>query len=155
MNNPDAITVNGLEFQIQQRFDFLPGFLRNTGGVFNYTRVRSGGANGTKLYNVANDTYNIIGYYEDRTVQMRVAYNHASDIELAGGSTFTGSASRVRPRGQLDFSGALKPSKWLELRLEIYNITNSRREEYEGDPRLNRVADFDGRTGSLSVTVKF
>ncbi len=155
VNNPDAINVNGLEFQIQQRFDFLPGFLRNTGGVFNYTRVRSGGANGTKLYNVANDTYNIIGYYEDRVVQLRMAYNHASEIELAGGSTFTGSASRVRPRGQLDFSGALKPSKWLELRLEVYNITNSRREEYEGDPRLNRVADFDGRTGALSVTVKF
>lgn len=155
VNNPDAITVNGLEFQIQQRFDFLPGFLANTGGVFNYTRVRSSGANGTKLYNVANDTYNIIGYYEDRTIQLRVAYNHASDIELAGGSTFTGSASRVRPRGQLDFSGALKPSKWLEIRLEVFNITNSRREEYEGDPRLNRVADFDGRTGAASVTVKF
>jgi TonB-dependent receptor len=155
VNNPDAITVNGLEFQVQQRFDFLPGFLANTGGVFNYTRVRSGGANGTKLYNVANDTYNIIGYYEDKTLQLRLAYNHASDIELAGGSTFTGSASRVRPRGQLDFSGAITPSPWLEFRFELYNITNSRREEYEGDPRLNRVADFDGRTGSISLTVKF
>lgn len=155
VNNPAAIDVNGLEFQVQQRFDFLPGFLRNTGGVFNYTRVRSGGANGTRLYNVANDTYNIIGYYEDRNLQLRLAYNHASEIELAGGSTFTGSASRVRPRGQLDFSGAIKPTGWLEFRFELYNITNSRREEYEGDPRLNRVADFDGRTGSVSITAKF
>ena len=155
VNNPAAINVNGLEFQIQQRFDFLPGFLANTGGVFNYTRVRSGGANGTRLYNVANDTYNIIGYYEDRNVQLRLAYNHASEIELAGGSTFTGSASRVRPRGQLDFSGALRPSKWLEFRVEVYNITNSRREEFEGDPRLNRVADFDGRTGAVSLTASF
>jgi len=155
VNNPAKITVNGFEFQIQQRFDFLPGLLSNTGGVFNYTRVRSGGDNGTKLFNVANDTYNLIGYYEDRNIQMRLAYNHASEIELQGGSTFTGSASKVRPRGQLDFSGALKPTKWLEFRFEIYNITNSRREEYEGDPRLNRVADFDGRTVSVGVTAKF
>lgn len=155
VNNPAKINVNGFEFQIQQRFDFLPGILRNTGGVFNYTRVRSSGDNNTKLYNVANDTYNIIGYYEDSNFQLRVAYNHASAIELEGGSTFSGSASRVRPRGQLDFSGAVSPTDWLEFRLEVYNITNSRREEYEGDPRLNRVADFDGRTASLSVTAKF
>lgn len=155
VNNPAAINVNGLEFQIQQRFDFLPGFLRNTGGVFNYTRVRSGGANNTRLYNVANDTYNLIGYYEDRNLQLRLAYNHASEIELQGGTTFSGSASRVRPRGQLDFSGALKPSDWLEFRFELFNITNSRREEYEGDPRLARVADFDGRTASISLTAQF
>lgn len=155
INNPNKIKVNGLEFQVQQRFDFLPGLLSNTGGIFNYTRVRSSGEGGTQLYNVANDIYNVIAYYEDSHFQARVAYNHASKIRLEGGGTFTGSSSLVRPRGQLDLSMAYKPVKWAEVRLELYNLTNSRREEYEGSTKLNRVADFDGRTGSLGVTVIF
>ncbi len=155
VNNPNKIYVNGLEFQIQQRFDFLPGFLRNTGGVFNYTRVRSSGDGGARLYDVAGDTYNIIGYYQDRIFQARLAYNHASEITLEGGSTFSGSSSMVRPRGQLDFSTAISPAPWFEFRVELYNLTNSRREEYEGFTAYNRVADFDGRTASVGVTVKF
>lgn len=155
VNSPTVLKVNGLEFQIQQAFDFLPGFLRNTGGIFNYTRVRSKSASGMKLYNVAGDTYNIIGYYEDDVFQARLAYNHASAIALEGSGTFTGSSSMVRPRGQLDLSMAVKPAPAFEVRLELYNLTNSRREEYEGFSEYNRVADFDGRTGSLGVTVKF
>lgn len=155
VNNPNKINVHGLEFQIQQKFDFLPGFLGNTGGIFNYTRVRSNGAGGAKLYDVAGDTYNLIGYYEDSVFQARVAYNHASTIQLEGGSTFSGSSSLVRPRGQLDLSMAVKPTANFELRLELYNLTNSRREEYEGFTQYNRVADFDGRTGSIGATVRF
>lgn len=155
INNPNKLYVNGLEFQAQQRFDFLPGFLRNTGGVFNYTRVRSSGVGGARLFDVAGDTYNLIGYYEDRVFQARLAYNHASAIRLEGGSSFSGSSSLVRPRGQLDFSMAVKPRPWIEFRMELYNLTNSRREEYEGFTAYNRVADFDGRTGSIGVTVTF
>lgn len=155
VNNPNKITVNGLEFQIQQQFDFLPGLLRNTGGIFNYTRVRSSGPDGAQLYDVAGDTYNLIGYYEDKIFEARLAYNHASEITLQGGTTFTGSSSLVRPRGQLDLSMAVKPLRGVEFRLELYNLTNSRREEYEGFAAYNRVADFDGRTGSLGVTVSF
>jgi TonB-dependent receptor len=155
INNPNKITVNGLEFQAQQQFDFLPGPLRNTGGIFNYTRVRSSGPGGAQLYDVAGDTYNLIGYYEDKVFQVRLAYNHASEIRLQGGSTFAGSSSLVRPRGQLDLSTAVKPLRGVEFRLELYNLTNSRREEYEGFEAYNRVADFDGRTGSFGVTVTF
>lgn len=155
INDPNAITVEGFEFQVQQDFSFLPGLGKNFGMVFNATKVTSSGANGSKLYGVADSTYNLIGYYEDDKWQARLAYNYASDILLEGGSTFTGSSSRVRPRGQLDFSGAYTPNGTTEVRLEVYNITNSRREEYEGVEAFNRVADYDGITYSLSVTKKF
>ncbi len=109
VNNPNKITVNGLEFQVQQRFDFLPGPLRNTGGIFNYTRVRSSGPGGAQSYDVAGDTYNLIGYYEDRIFEARLAYNHASEIRAAGRfdlyrQQFAGPAAR--PARLLDGAGA-------------------------------------------------
>ena len=154
-NNPDTINVTGFEGQIQQRLDFLPGLLKNTGFVLNYTRVRSGGDNDVQLFNVAEDTYNIIGYYEDDLLQARLAYNKQSEIELQGGSSFTGGSSRVAPRGQLDFTGAVKPMKGLELRFELFNITNSSRREYIGFEELLRVFEYDGRTYSMSATYRF
>ncbi|WAC48298.1 TonB-dependent receptor [Asticcacaulis sp. SL142] len=155
INDPNQLKVEGVEFQMQQDFSFLPGIWQNFGMVFNATKVTSSGSNGSKLYGVADHTYNLIGYYEDDRWQARLAYNYASEILLEGGSTFTGSSSRVSPRGQLDFSGAYTPTKTTELRLEVYNITNSRREEFEGVEAFNRVADYDGITYSLSVTKKF
>jgi TonB-dependent receptor len=154
-NNPNTINVRGIEAQIQQRFDFLPGFLRHTGGVINYTRVRSGGAGGTRLFNVAEDTYNIIGYYEHDWLQMRMAWNHQSEIQLQGGGSFTGGATRVAARGQLDFSGAIRPTKNFEVRFEAFNLNNSKRKEYVGVESIPRVYDYDGRTYSVSATLKF
>lgn len=155
VNDPNDIKVRGFEFQIQQDLSFLGGFWSHFGGIFNATKVTSSGANGSKLFGVADQTYNLIGYYDDGRFQARLAYNYASDILLEGGSTFTGSSSRVRSRGQLDFSTAYSPNNTWEIRFEAFNLTNSRREEYEGFEAFNRVADFDGRTYSASLTWKF
>ena len=155
INDPNDLEVEGFEFQIQQDLGFLSGFWSNFGGIFNATKVTSSGANGSKLFGVADQTFNVIAYYDDDRIQARLAYNYASDILLEGGSTFTGSSTRVRPRGQLDFSAAFSPNDDWELRFEAYNLTNSRREEYEGVEAFNRTADYDGRTYSLSLTSKF
>lgn len=154
-NNPDTINVTGFEAQIQQRLDFLPGLFKNTGFVANYTRVRSGGDNDVQLYNVAEDTFNIIGYYEDDLFQARLAYNNQSEIQQSGGSSFSGGATRVAPRDQLDFSGAIKPFDNFEVRFEVFNITNSARREYIQFEELIRVYEYDGRTYAMSVTHTF
>lgn len=155
VNNPDTIRVTGFEAQVLQNFDFLPGILGNTGISANYTRVRSGGDNDVQLFNVAEDTYNIIGYYEDDFFEARLAYNHQSEIQQQGGSSFTGGATIVAPRGQLDFSGAIKPMSGLEIRAEVFNITQSSRREYLGVEELFRLYEYDGRTYSLSATYRF
>ncbi|WP_197076212.1 TonB-dependent receptor [Aurantiacibacter marinus] len=154
-NNPDTINVTGFEAQIQQRLDFLPGPLENTGFVVNYTRVRSGGANDVQLFNVAEDTFNIIGYYEDDLFQARLAYNNQSEIQREGSGSFTGGSTLIAPRDQLDFSGAIKPARNFELRFEVFNITNSSRREYVGFEELLRVYEYDGRTYSMSATYRF
>jgi len=100
--------------------------------VLNYTRVRSGGDNDVELFNVAEDTYNLIGYYEDDFLEARLAYNRQSSIQRQGGSSFIGGNTIIAPRGQLDFSGAIKPMRGLEIRGEVFNITQSSRREFLG-----------------------
>ncbi|KLI64127.1 TonB-dependent receptor [Aurantiacibacter marinus] len=155
VNNPDTINVTGFEAQIQQSFDFLPGLLGNTGFVANYTRVRSGGDNDVQLFNVAEDTYNLIGYYEDELFQFRLAYNSQSEIQRQGGSSFLGGSTIIAPRDQLDFTGRIQPIKNVELRFEVFNITNTSRREYVGFEELFRLYEYDGRTYSVSTTVRF
>lgn len=155
LNNPNTIQVTGFEAQIQQRLDFLPGFLSNTGFVANYTRVRSGGDNDVRLFNVAEDTFNLVGYYEDRVFQARLAYNNQSQIQRQGNGSFTGGSTLIAPRDQLDFSGAIKPSRNFEVRFEVFNITNSSRREFIGFEELLRVYEYDGRTYSASATFRF
>jgi iron complex outermembrane recepter protein len=154
---PDTIPIDGFEFQIQQNLSFLPGFWKGFGGIFNATRVKTGEVNGRRFFNVADWTYNLIGYYEDALISARAAYNWQSEIQLTSSSTFNRGDRTVRPRGQLDISFAMRPakSKNFEIRLEGFNLTNSRREEYEVFEQLNRRADYDGRTYSLSMQYKF
>lgn len=154
-NNPDTINVTGFEAQIQQNLDFLPGPLANTGFVINYTRVRSGGDNNVQLFNVAEDTYNLIGYYEDDLFQARLAYNNQSEIQRQGGSSFVGGNTVIAPRDQLDFSGAIKPFRGFQIRFEVFNITQSSRQEFLGVEELFRLYEYDGRTYSVSTTMRF
>jgi iron complex outermembrane recepter protein len=154
---PGTIPIDGFEFQVQQDLSFLDGFWKGFGGIFNATKVKTGEVNGRRFFNVAEWTYNLIGYYEDELFSARAAYNWQSEIQLTSSSTFNRGERTVRPRGQLDLSLALRPakSKNFEIRLEGFNLTNSRREEYEVFEELNRRADYDGRTYSLSVQYKF
>lgn len=43
----------------------------------------------------------------------------------------------------------------LEIRVEACNLINELREEYEFAEALNRRADLDGRTDSVSLQYKF
>jgi len=85
----------------------------------------------------------------------RLAYNHQSSIQRQGGSSFIGGNTIIAPRGQLDFSGAIKPMRGLEIRGEVFNITQSSRREYLGVEELFRLYEYDGRTYSLSATYRF
>lgn len=154
-NNPKSATISGFEGQVQQTLDFLPGPLGKLGVIANFTKINSKGGDDVQLIRVADLTYNLIGYYEDKLFQARLAFNHQSEIELPNGGSFGGGARRVAPRGQLDFSGAIKPLKGLEVRFEVFNITESARREFLETEELFRNYQYDGRTFSLSTTYKF
>jgi len=159
VNQDRAVTLRGLEFNVQQSLDFLPGILRHLGGGFNYayTKISGTNANGTKatLPGVSKHNANVIGYYETDDYGIRLVYNMRSKYDLASAGTFTGAARSVKARGQLDLSASYNVTKNLTLSFDAYNLTNAIRQEYENDTRLARRVDYDGRTYTLTARATF
>ncbi|KQM65474.1 TonB-dependent receptor [Sphingomonas sp. Leaf17] len=159
VNQTSPITVRGLEVNVQQSLDFLPGALSHLGGGFNYafTDISGKTASGAQatLPGVSKHNANLIGYYETTDYGLRLVYNVRSKYDLASAGTFTGAARQVRSRGQLDMSASYNVNDRVSLSFDAYNLTNAIRVEYENDPRLIRRADYDGRTFTVTARSTF
>lgn len=158
-NQERPLRVTGLEFSLQQNLDFLPGFWRNFGGVINYSLTRIEGRNpdGSPaiLPGVSASSYNVIGYYETKRLGVRVVYNYRDEYILSGLNTFTGGTSRVKARGQIDSSVAFAVNERVNLAVDIYNLTNARRTQYQNIEQVPRANDYDGRAITVSVRGAF
>jgi TonB-dependent receptor len=158
-NQDKPIKVDGVEVSIQQNFDFLPGFWKNFGGVFNYSYAKISGtyADGTKaiLPGVSKNAFNVIGFYETAKYGARIVYNYRDEYILAGGNTFTGGASRVKARGQLDASLSYTLNDRFSLSFDAYNMTDQRRTQYQNVETMPRANDYDGRTYTLTLRGSF
>ncbi len=84
LQNGSNASVEGVELSYQQSFDFLPGFLADTGATLNYTyspSKREGvvfAADGKDVpFNAtAEDQANMVLWYSGRTLEFRVAANY-------------------------------------------------------------------------------
>ncbi|MBJ6121474.1 TonB-dependent receptor [Sphingomonas sp. BT553] len=155
INSDSPITVRGLEFSVQQNFDFLPGVLSGLGGQVNYslTDVSGRASNGTDaiLPGVSKHVVNVIGYYETKLFGIRGTYNYRSKYDLAAGGTFAGAARQVKARGQVDASASLNINDSISLTADAFNLTNAKRIEFENSALKPRRADYDGRTYQIGV----
>jgi len=151
--------VNGLEFNIQQNLDFLPGFWKNFGGNFNYAFMQAkqtgSGAQASPFPGISKYTFNTIVYYETPKYGVRAVYNWRSAYPLTAAGTYTGAARIAAARGQLDISASYNINDRISVSLDAYNLTNSYRKEYETDPRMIRWIDYDGSTYTLTVKGTF
>ncbi len=158
-NVDKATNVNGLELNIQQNFDFLPGFWKNFGGDFNYafTQAKQTGTNAqaAPFPGISKYTYNYILFYETPKFGIRAVYNWRSAYALTAAGTYTGGARTAAARGQLDISASYNLNDRVTLSFDGYNMTNSYRREYENDPTLVRWVDWDGRTYTFTVKASF
>ena len=66
----------------------------------------------------------------------------------------TGARHGVR-RGQLDMSASYNVTDTFTLSLDVYNLTDSSRFEFENDRRVSRWVDYDGRTYTLTARATF
>jgi TonB-dependent receptor len=153
-NQPNPITVTGLEFTAQQNFDFLPGLLKNLGGQFNYSYTHISGTNsdGTKaiLPGVSKNNINVIGYYESPRIGLRVVYTWRDQYSLTGANSFTGGNSFVATRGQFDGSLSFKFNDQYSVSLDAFNMNDAKRIQYQVVEGIPRQVDYDGRTFTLS-----
>ena len=157
--NQNAMTVTGVEFNIQQNFDFLPGFWKNFGGAFNYSYTTIDGKDqagkAITLPSVSENNLNLIGYYESDKFGFRLVYNWRDKYDLAAGNSFVGDARTVKARSQLDASASFNVTEDLSVSLDAFNLTDATRAEYENDPMLPRRIDYDGRTYQVTMRAKF
>ncbi|ATC23571.1 TonB-dependent receptor [Caulobacter vibrioides] len=154
-NLDKATKVRGLEFNIQQNLDFLPGFWKDFGGSFNYAYTTSKSAAIAPFPGISKHNVNMIGYYETPKYGVRLVYNYRSAYDLNSNGTFTGGSRSVRPRGQLDLAASYNVSDRFSLGLDVYNLTDAIRFEYENDEDVVRTANYDGRTITLTARAAF
>jgi TonB-dependent receptor len=159
ITNQRPIRVRGLEFAVQQNFDFLPGFLRYFGGAANYTYVEIKGTDTAgypiTLPNVSKHNLNLIGFYETKCFGIRLTYNYRGKYDLSAGNSFVGDARSVKARGQLDASASLNLIPGITMSIDAFNLTDATRAEYENDPMLPRRIDYDGRTYRATLRADF
>lgn len=158
-NNPNPITVNGLEFNIQQTFDFLPGALSGLGGGFNYSFTDVNGktpaGDAATLPGVSRNNMNFVLFYERPAFGVRATYNYRDEYDLAAGNSFSGAARTVKARGQLDGSLTINVNERFSFGVDAFNILDAKRTEFQNEERMPRRVDYDGRTYVASVRATF
>lgn len=161
-NSDGQITLTGVEIAIQQKLDFLPYPWNGLGGVFNYTYIDQEANdevdnNNNKLYEVAPESFNVVGYYENDGYSFRLAYNWKDDSLLQATNTYLGLLPRVqKATGRLDASASYEFNSNLKVFLRAYNLTDEKRKESWGfnEKAVSRV-DYTGRILEASVSYIF
>jgi TonB-dependent receptor len=126
--------VYGFELAYQQHFDFLPGFLSDFGGIFNYTYADSDATyvsedtanaeyfDGFPFLNTSRDTFNTTLYWERGGHTVRLAYNYRS--ESLWRAVHLNSSIWQDTRQSLDFSAIFKLTRYMNLTLAANNLTD-------------------------------
>ncbi|MBU3020420.1 TonB-dependent receptor [Aestuariibacter sp. A3R04] len=156
INVSDTITVTGYELAIQQKLDFLPYPWNGFGGVFNYTSLDQEGSE-VELTRVSPESFNVITYWENDGISLRLSYNWRDDQTLKGANSFLGTNSRTRAAiGRLDFVGSYAINKKTKVFLRAFNLTDEVGKEYLGtDERAVSRLTYTGRIYQLAVNYRF
>jgi TonB-dependent receptor len=159
LNDPAPLDLTGLELSVQGAFNELPAPWNRLGGAFNYSytqvRGRSAAERAALLTGTSRNQLNLILYYETPRWGVRAVYDYRDGYSLASVGTFSGGASQVRPRGQIDLSSTLSLTPRLSLSLDAFNVTDAIRQEYQGAISVPRRFDYDGRTYAISLRAAF
>jgi len=171
--NLDRYSLSGLEFSYQQQFNFLPAPFDGFGALASYTRVNTQGLvrnfilpafaaittpapgapavpavnlGSLALDEVPRTTYQLAGYYEKGPLAFRVTYNWKDEVANIGqtGTNFVGLQRFASPRGYLDANASYRFTKWLELRVDVINITETETFDFFRDVQ-GRFGDENSR----------
>lgn len=130
--------VRGVELAAKVAFsDFADGFISNFGFDVNYTLSESKqdavGLGGKELpfVNNSEDTYNLVGWFENDAWSARLAYNFRSPRLMTAGNPATGMQSLYQDDyGQLDLNVTWDVTDNVSLYLNGSNITEEFQQAY-------------------------
>jgi iron complex outermembrane recepter protein len=159
--------IRGVEVNYQHQLRFLPGFLRNTGVLLNYTHVTSdieyilnattGQTTVQPLAGMSKDQFNGTLYYEDSKFSIRGSANYRSDYVRAVPSIGTGSDIDIG-EGTLyvDFSASYALTNQFKLSIEATNLTDEHQRLFVDSTRRDTLYDSHfGRTFTVGISYRY
>jgi len=152
INDPRTHRLTGVELVAQSQFFFLPGLLKNFGGVFNYTYVDADQA----LTGISPTSFNVTLYYETDKWGGRLSLNHRSRY-YTGYSTDPMSASTRGFEGTsyLDFAAFYNLTPKLQLTFDAINLTNTKETQFWGQAHYLYNQTQSGATYMVGASYKF
>jgi len=143
VNASGLLTINGIEFSWVQPLDFLlePYGVKGVGFTANLTIVdqKGSGAAPAVAIGVSPYTYNLVGYYENNGLMLRLSYvyNDGSVASSTNQSSIPAAALYTDPYAQLDLSASYKLSKLFgelpsdpEVTFDVQNLLQETQRTY-------------------------
>jgi TonB-dependent receptor len=171
--NDKNASIKGVELSYQQSFDFLPGFLTNTGITFNYTyspstkegyKFATDGS--TVPFNAtAKNQSNLVLWYNDDRFEFRVAANYLDKVY--GGTesgAVQGDAAKklvgglpvwTEPTLFIDLSSTYHINDSIDLTLNVANLTEEGSYKYLQWQDFRKQYDAFERRINLGINAKF
>ena len=134
-NNIDKSHARGAEFNWEQRFKYLPGFLSGLGASANYTFVDSAieirpGENST-LPSALKNTWNVVAFYEKYGLGLRVAaYSTSADLFSIGLQKSSDVYNAART--SMDFGSTYALNEHWVAYLNVKNLRDTPHKFYQG-----------------------
>ncbi len=164
VNTPGG-PLKGFEVNYQQTFTFLPGFLRHTGALVNYTYVDSqidyflaaGGVTTNDLVGLSKNAYNATLYYEDAKFSARVSasYRDKSIVALPANNPLQ-DVEGYDANLTFDMAASYQINDRMKLSLEGLNIFDRFNRQYiDSDRDSTFVYTHTGRQFNLGLQYRF
>jgi iron complex outermembrane receptor protein len=164
VNTPGG-PLKGFEINYQQNFTFLPGLLRHTGALINYTYVDSqidyflaaGGVTTNDLVGLSKNAYNATLYYEDEKFSARLSasYRDKSIVALPANNPLQ-DLEGYDANLTFDFAASYQINDHFKLSLEGLNIFDRfNRQFIDSDRDSTFVYTHTGRQFNLGLQYKF
>jgi iron complex outermembrane receptor protein len=163
--NSSGGKLKGFEVNVQQPFNFLPGFLANFGVLANYTYVDSKiqyltAANGSTsvrapLVGLSNKAANGTLYYEDKKFSARISVAYRSKYLTAVPGTEGNSYNGTNATTNVDAQVSYNLTDKAKVSLEMINLTDELNDQFvDVSNRLN-VLTHSGRQFNLGLRYAF
>lgn len=152
--NVASARVSGLELAVLHNFD--NGF----GIQANYTMLDTTGAADVEseskvtMYGLSENSYNIIGYYENGPVKLRVAYNWREGYTQCR-DCVKGHSRSIDDYGQVDASASYRLTKKVSLIAAVVNLLDEDPLSYYERPTNILSITDTGTRYSLGIRAKF
>jgi len=157
--NADRGRITGFEVNLDRPLDFLPGALRYTGIITNYTQTRSSATNPqtgetVTLASQAKHSANVAGYFDRGPFNARLSFNYQSEY-LNSLNNDPRLHLYIDGRGILDFAMNYDIRPGVGLFLEATNLTDSIQRRFRGEvSRVDELEQF-GRAFTLGMRMVY